>query len=192
LAIIVNKEKKRRNIAFACKDLLLENGINELTIAQIAKTAGVGKGTIYEYFENKEDIVFELMTCMQDDYDERLRTKLLELPNVFSKTIALFTLFLSDDDEVIKQREIYKQFLIICLSNPSDNIKQYNGHVREKYISILSQITKNTELSIKMYDDIIGIFVASNILDEYDLQENIRTYIRKQIDTLNIGEEKNV
>lgn len=185
----LKKTLKRKTIAKSCSILLENNQYHDISISKLAKTAGIGKGTIYEYFKNKEDIVFELMTCMQDEYDERLRTKLLELPNVFSKTIALFTLFLSDDDEVIKQREIYKQFLIICLSNPSDNIKQYNGHVREKYISILSQITKNTELSIKMYDDIIGIFVVSNILDEYDLQENIRTYIRKQIDTLNIGEE---
>ncbi len=62
MAIIVNKEEKRRNIALACRELLLKHGINSLTIAQIAKTAGVGKGTMYEYFENKEDIVFEIIT----------------------------------------------------------------------------------------------------------------------------------
>ena len=59
MAIIVNKEEKRRAIALACSELLLEHGINDLTISQIAETAGVGKGTIYEYFENKEDIVFD-------------------------------------------------------------------------------------------------------------------------------------
>ena len=47
MAIVVDKEKKRSDIASACKDLLLEHGISNLTISQIAQTAGVGKGTIY-------------------------------------------------------------------------------------------------------------------------------------------------
>ena len=56
MAIIVDKEKKRSDIACSCMEILLQYGIKNLTISQIAKTAGVGKGTIYEYFENKEDI----------------------------------------------------------------------------------------------------------------------------------------
>jgi len=181
----IKKQNKRKNIAKSCSVLLENSQYHDISISKLAQTAGIGKGTIYEYFENKEDIVFELMTCLQEEYDEKLRTKLLELPNIFSKTIALFTLFLSDDDEVIKQREIYKQFLIICLSNPSENIKQYNGKLRDKYIAMLESIIADKELAIKIYDDVIGIFVASNILDGYNLQENVRLYIRKQIDSLN-------
>jgi len=56
MAIIVDKVQKRRDIALSCNDLLLEKGIKKLTIAEVAKTAGVSKGSIYDYFENKEDI----------------------------------------------------------------------------------------------------------------------------------------
>jgi len=71
MAIIVDKREKRRNIALACQELLVENGINHITVAQIAKTAGVGKGTVYEYFENKEDIVFEIITTFVVEYEAR-------------------------------------------------------------------------------------------------------------------------
>ncbi len=89
MAIIVNKEKKRRNIALSCRELLLDHGINSLTISQIAQTAGVGKGTIYEYFENKEDIVFEIITTFIAEHEK----KLLELVAVSDynqrKTVSL-------------------------------------------------------------------------------------------------------
>lgn len=54
MAIIVDKDKKRRDIAIACTELLLEKGLKNLTVAEIAKTAGIGKGTVYEYFSKKK------------------------------------------------------------------------------------------------------------------------------------------
>jgi TetR/AcrR family acrAB operon transcriptional repressor len=50
MAIKVDKDKKRRDIAVACTELLLEKGIKDLTITEIAKTAGIGKGTVYLSF----------------------------------------------------------------------------------------------------------------------------------------------
>ena len=58
---VVDKEQRRKDIALACLDLIHEVGIKKLTVAQVAQTAGIGKGTIYEYFENKDDIVFEII-----------------------------------------------------------------------------------------------------------------------------------
>ena len=47
-----NARQKRKDIALACKELFFQNGISNLTISKIATTAGVGKGTIYDYFKN--------------------------------------------------------------------------------------------------------------------------------------------
>ena len=30
---------------------------NTLTVAEIARKAGIGKGTVYEYFDNKEEMI---------------------------------------------------------------------------------------------------------------------------------------
>ena len=58
MAIIVDKDKKRTQIALACKNLVIANGIKDITITKIAKEAGIAKGSFYDYFENKEDLVF--------------------------------------------------------------------------------------------------------------------------------------
>lgn len=72
MAIIVNKEEKRRAIALSSRELLLEHGIKNITISKIAECAGVGKGTIYEYFTNKEDIVFEIISVFIAEHEKEL------------------------------------------------------------------------------------------------------------------------
>lgn len=60
-------------ILTAAHQVFARQGYYEATIATIAKEAGVGKGTVYEYFESKEAIVMALMDLMMADYDEKAK-----------------------------------------------------------------------------------------------------------------------
>ena len=141
MAIIVDKEKKRSDIACSCMELLLEHGIKNLTISQIAKTAGVGKGTIYEYFENKEDIVFEIITMFITEHEK----KLLEITdqNISTKD-KLFHFFymIHEDENSNKQLNIYREFLAISMTNGTQEMVDFNIKCREKFTDILGQIIK--------------------------------------------------
>ena len=141
MAIIVNKEKKRSDIACSCMDLLLEYGIKNLTISQIAKTAGVGKGTIYEYFDNKEDIVFEIITMFITEHEK----KLFEITdqNISTKD-KLFHFFymIHEDEHSNKQLNIYREFLAISMTNGTQEMVDFNIKCREKFTDILGQILK--------------------------------------------------
>ncbi len=53
---LVNKEEKERKLAQTALGLFAQRGFAATNVIQIAEVAGVGKGTIYEYFENKADI----------------------------------------------------------------------------------------------------------------------------------------
>ena len=176
---------KRKQIAKSCASILEKTQYHNVTISKLACEAGIGKGTIYEYFENKEDIVFELMTCMQESYDEKLEQLLNNDNNVIEQINSLFMLFLDNDETTTKQRDIYKQFLIICLSTTSSKMKEYNSKVRNKYINILNSIIFNKVVATNMYDSIIAIFINSNTLVNYNLKENIQKYIKEQIIQIN-------
>ena len=180
---------KRKTIAQSCCSILKDNQFHDISISKLAKTAGIGKGTIYEYFTSKEDIVFELMSCMQETYDKKLQKSLMSIHNNMDKVFAIFDIFISHDKLIITQREIYKQFLIVCLSKPNEKVKQYNANIRCKYISILKSIIDNQSISEQMFDDIVGIFVVSNTLNNYDLSSNVQKYIKKQINLINKFEE---
>ncbi len=54
------KSTKRDMILETAYDLFLNKGFWETKIIDIADAAGIGKGTVYEYFESKDEIFFEL------------------------------------------------------------------------------------------------------------------------------------
>jgi len=63
------KERKRELILDTAFELILEKGYSNTKIIDIANKAGIGKGTVYEYFESKEALVLELVnTRARQDY----------------------------------------------------------------------------------------------------------------------------
>ena len=70
MAKIIDKEEKRCDIALSAITLFCEKGIQQTSIDQIAKSAGVAKGTIYLYFKNKEEIVFTIWDILTQQHEE--------------------------------------------------------------------------------------------------------------------------
>jgi len=56
----MSKSDKRDEILRAALELIAENGFHGAPMAMIAERAGVGAGTIYRYFENKDVLITEL------------------------------------------------------------------------------------------------------------------------------------
>lgn len=71
---LTKDKEKRRRIINAAIQVFAEVGVSNGKIAAIAEKAGIGKGTVYEYFKSKEDIflaVFEdFFTRMMSGYEE--------------------------------------------------------------------------------------------------------------------------
>ena len=170
MAKIVNKEEKRQEIAIKCKDLLLEKGM-KVTISELAKTAGIGKGTVYEYFKNKEDMVFEILNILKEEFNAELFTRLSGAKNSFEKLLIFFEFFYKDHYELQK---IYKEFLAITLTSSNEDMKNYATKSKSFYYSILEDILKEgierKELKKKAlkYKNIIynmceGLFLESEV-----------------------------
>lgn len=51
------QQRRRKEIFNASVYLFLENGFNETSMREIAKAAGMGKSTLYDYFESKDEIL---------------------------------------------------------------------------------------------------------------------------------------
>jgi AcrR family transcriptional regulator len=56
------KSAKALRILTVTRELLLKRGFRGITVAQIAERAHVGKGTVYLYWDTKEDLFAELVT----------------------------------------------------------------------------------------------------------------------------------
>ena len=49
--------RRRKEISDASIHLFLDKGFNETSMREIAKAAGVGKSTLYDYFKSKDEIL---------------------------------------------------------------------------------------------------------------------------------------
>ena len=56
----IQTEQKRRLILKVATEVFAERGFNEATISQISQKAKIAEGSIYHYFENKEDLLFSI------------------------------------------------------------------------------------------------------------------------------------
>lgn len=65
--MIENKLDKRSSILETTLNLLSEYGFHGTPISLIAQRAGVGAGTIYRYFANKEELINELFKQIKRD-----------------------------------------------------------------------------------------------------------------------------
>ena len=55
-----NLPEKEVRIYIAVADLIKEGkNINDLKVSEISNRAGIGKGTTYEYFQSKEEMIFK-------------------------------------------------------------------------------------------------------------------------------------
>jgi AcrR family transcriptional regulator len=53
---IVDKDRRRDEIAAAALEVIAERGFEAASISQVAEAAGISKGTVYLYFESKAEL----------------------------------------------------------------------------------------------------------------------------------------
>ncbi len=160
MAIIVDKQQKKKDIALGAKLLILEHGVNNVTISQIAKAANIGKGTVYEYFKNKDEIVFELVEVLMQEHNKLKEAQLALHATTREKVKSFFSFFYADEDEEL--REIYKQFTAIALSSTNKEMISFQTEcyiLYEKWMeSIICEGIANNELNPEVKELVMGIF----------------------------------
>lgn len=69
---MAEKANKRELILAAAREIFGEKGYHTATSEEIAKRAGVGKGTIYQYFDSKQEIFTEMHMLYLKQYSENV------------------------------------------------------------------------------------------------------------------------
>lgn len=98
----------------AVDQLMLEGiDINSMTVAQIAGRAGIGKGTTYEYFETKEELIAGALLYKISNMCRKV-TDEMELVKCFREKLNLFM-------DAIDTNEYDKACLLKVLNIVTDN-----------------------------------------------------------------------
>jgi len=118
---------RRAEILDAAAHLFAEKGFHRTTTHDIAAAADVSEGTLYNYFENKDDILFGIMSRLAESQD---------LPASLAHALA--------DDA--------RDFLYATLVQRKEFVDQ-NSHAMLQ--SVLSEILVNPELRQRYYHNLI-------------------------------------
>ena len=114
MARIIDKEEKRCDIARASIDLFCDKGISQTTIDEIARSAGVAKGTVYLYFKNKEEIVFAIWDMVCSVHVETFERSIKPHMGSKEKILAFFH-FEAFNEEAQKIMHLYQHFVSAML-----------------------------------------------------------------------------
>lgn len=100
-ARIVDKEQKKREIASAAMTLFAESGFEATSMRQVAGAAGIGKGTIYEYFPSKDELIATSIRLWMDQMIRNAEEAFsgIDDPKIRLKAYvqSLVDIFLSDE-----------------------------------------------------------------------------------------------
>jgi len=71
----MQQSDKRRAILQAALELFAEQGFHGAPTSQLAQKAGVGVGTLYRYFKDKDDLIRDLYRMVREDAMQQIFTE---------------------------------------------------------------------------------------------------------------------
>lgn len=173
------REEKMALIEKAALKLFAEKGFHSVSIAMIAKEAGISKGLLYHYIENKEDLLKQI-------FRKTLKKSFSYLDEIKGdiSTGEVFELFVRRSfDSIKKQRTFYKLLLTIYISNDLNDIvseemgkvayfdvlyKYFEKHYDdpEKQFAIYSTMHEGTIFMYCMDTDNYGVKAMDYMIEE--------------------------
>ncbi len=137
------KENRKNAILKAARKLFFEKGFKPVTVESIAKKAELSKGSIYLYYNSKEEIYTQILLSDIDKFHERI-SDLLQNPSSASDVLLkLANIYV---DFFLNDRELFRILMIFMLHTSDMNLPEdLNDHIiksTNKTIGIIEQVFK--------------------------------------------------
>lgn len=160
-----NKINKRKAILEAAVKLFSRNGYDQTSIEELAREAGIGKGTVYSYFQTKKDIV----RAFCEEELEYTRNELTAHTNPgTSLKEQLIVVFMSEFKYITKNKEFGRIYLQET-TFPREHHSAADLEVQNQYLEMLYPIYRQAQQRGELRKDlellhISGHFYALNLL----------------------------
>ena len=190
------KEKKQKIIKSAKKEFA-RAPIENVSIKNIVEEADIARGSFYQYFESKEDLLIYILK----ENSEKLNTKLKD--KVKETNGDIFRLYIFLYDSMIEEftnnpdQELFKQIFINLKSSDENVFDLVKKTKPQDIIEYYEQIDK-TKLNITNHEDLVIICDMLNAITRRAVIKNFKNkskeYCRKmflkEIEYLKYGIEK--
>lgn len=200
---IIDKAKRREEISLKALSVFAKNGFEATSISQLANAVGMSKGTLYEYFASKDDLIItslsswvEQMTVGAEqlilgisDPEEKLRTFVQASMAMLDEDPQAIQLMLSATQYLLKDDNVEKlQFL----QEATDRFRADITNILLEGVSqhiFRPEIAKNANkiaINLLAYLDGIGMHyhLSSHL---FNLHEQIDFYLEQLLRELKQG-----
>ena len=192
----LSKEKQQKVINAAKKEFA-RAPIENVSIKNIVEEADIARGSFYQYFESKEDLLIYILR----ENSEKLNTKLKD--KVKETNGDIFKLYIFLYDSMIEEftnnpdQELFKQIFLNLKSSDENVFDLVRKTKPQDIIEYYEQIDKNN-LKIENHEDLVIICDMLNVITRRALiknfknksKEDCRKMFLKEIEYLKYGIEK--
>jgi AcrR family transcriptional regulator len=84
-------QRRRQEIMSAARTLFVEKGLRNTTLYEIADASAFGKGTIYNYFANKDDLFLAIIHQLIDESNTATEIAMKEAPEGIREKLLAYT-----------------------------------------------------------------------------------------------------
>ena len=192
----LSKEKQQKVINAAKKEFA-RVPIENVSIKNIVEEADIARGSFYQYFENKEDLLIYILKENSEKLNTKLKRKVKETNgDVFELYIFLYDSMIEEFTDNSDQ-ELFRQIFINLKSSDENVFDLVKRTKPQDIIDYYEQIDKSN-LKIENYEDLVIICDMLNVITRRALiknfknksKEDCRKMFLKEIEYLKHGIEK--
>ncbi len=132
-----NRDKHKRIINAATK-IFAQKGFFQAKVADIAKEAQVADGTIYLYFENKDDILISLFEEQMNRVLEDMKTQVLKEEDAVKKIEK----FAFNHLKLVELNKNVAEIIQVELRQSSKFMKEYKNEKFHEYLNLIGDIIR--------------------------------------------------
>lgn len=161
------RTERREAILDAALNVFAEQGYHAASISKVSKYAGISKGLMYNYFENKEELLKILIGSLLDNEMETMKS-------ILSQPITedSFKLLIHETSRILKEKPKQWKLYFSMASQPEvlqiaqDNYSPDQALFIEKLLQFFkNKGHKNPELQMQYFMSTLGGMKISYIMD---------------------------
>ncbi len=160
-----HKRKTRMAILEAAVRLFTAKGYERTSIADLARAAGIGKGTVYSYFRKKSEIF--LAFC--EEQMEITRTTILETDTPAMPLLERLVAIYREDFRFIFHNPEFGRILMRETFYPRDVDIEVSRKLDERYIALLIPLLKQAQARGELRRDLELTLVLGHLYGLYNM-----------------------
>jgi len=192
---IVNKDKRREELALFVYDSIIKMGIKSFSIEAFIKEHKIGKSSFYNYFSSKDEAVCYVLLLKTREYIQQCKNT-LDLSLGYKENLYhVFDNYISTNEVSSNNLCLYKEYFVIYQDFNNQHLSELNKYYFTNMQALINTIIKDAiykktlkkealELSESLLMTADGMMFYSFSIKDYNLGHNIKKHINNFLNLL--------